>query len=207
MISSTPFLVHCPERCLLCNCPIDEKEKKAVHEAGLQTIRNNDELWSQIDERVCQEDPYRSFRVAIFRLPNEFQEALLIHKSCGITFRNKVKAKQSQSDSLRKADRDSNTETQEICTRSSSVEVIQRKRTLREKSIASICVICNTRTDKDEDAYNDGGLARCSDQRSAQKLKEKLEQQMVNESDTFYDAAKRLDIFLNGTYIHTYIHT
>ena len=199
MISSKPFLVHCPERCLLCNSPINEKEKKAVHEAGLQTIRNNAVLWSQIDERVCQEDPYRSFRGAIFRLPNEFQEALFIHQSCGITFRNKVKAKQSQSDSLRKAERERNTETQDICTGSSSVEVIQRKRLIREKSNASICVICNTKTDNDENAYNDGGLARCSEQRSAQKLKKKLEQRMANESDTFYEAAKRLDILLSGT--------
>ena len=120
-MSSTPFLVHCPERCLLCNSPINENEKKAVHKASLKTIRNNAVLWSQIDERVCQEDPNRSLRGAIFRLPNEFQEALFIHQSCGITYRNRVKAKQSQSDSLRKAERGSNTETQDICPGSSSV--------------------------------------------------------------------------------------
>ena len=123
-------------------------KKKVVHEAGLQTIRNNAVLWSQIDERVCEEDPYTSFRGAIFRLPNEFQEALLIHQSCGITFRNKVKAKQNQSESLRKAERGSNTETQDICTGSSSVEVIQGNRLIREKSNASMCAICNTKTDK-----------------------------------------------------------
>ena len=92
---------------------------------------------------------------SLFLLPISFQltfEALVPRV---------VKAKQSQSDSLRKAERESNTEAQDICTGSPSVEVIQRKRLTREKSIASICIICNTKTDNDENAYNDGGLARC----------------------------------------------
>ncbi len=201
MISSKPFLVHCVDRCALCNSSIEEKEKKAVHAAGFKTMRNNAHLWSQIDERVCLEAPYKSFREAIFRLPNEFQEVLFIHKSCGITFRNKLKSKQGQSESLKKEETKSNQEAQEIFTKTfnESSEFVKRRRLMREKNIGRVCVICNTKTENDDCTYNDGGLARCSEQRSAQKLKQKLEQRMADESDTFYEAAKRLDIFLNAT--------
>ena len=55
-----------------------------------------------MDAGVCQEAPYKSFRDIMVRLPNELQEVLFIHKSCGITYGNKVKAKQRQSENLRK---------------------------------------------------------------------------------------------------------
>ena len=69
---------------------MDVKEKKAVDKTGLQTIRANALLWSQMDAGVCQEAPHKSFRDVMVRLPKELQEVLFIHKSCGITFGNKV---------------------------------------------------------------------------------------------------------------------
>ena len=101
MISSSPFLTQQSEiRCILCDCTLEKKDMKQVHLAGFQGIRNNAELWSQLDERVCMESPYRSFREVVIRLPTEFKDPLSIHKSCGITFRNRLKSKQEQSRKL-----------------------------------------------------------------------------------------------------------
>eukprot|EP00794_Sanderia_malayensis_P002129 gene2130-2416_t len=154
MISSSPFLTQKSERrCILCDCTLEKKDMKLVHLTGFQGIRNNAELWSQLDERVCMESPYRSFREVVIRLPTEFNDPLFIHKSCGITFRNRLKSKQEQSQKLQ-----DETDETDIEKSNERNDVEARKRILREKEAKRICFICNKKSECDEKPYNDGGL-------------------------------------------------
>eukprot|EP00794_Sanderia_malayensis_P016352 gene16352-17996_t len=195
MISSSPFLTQKSERrCILCDCTLEKKDMKLVHLTGFQGIKNNAELWSQLDERVCMESPYRSFREVVIRLPTEFNDPLFIHKSCGITFRNRLKSKQEQSQKLQ--DEMDETDIEKSNERN---DVEARKRILREKEAKRICFICNKKSECDEKPYNDGGLARCCQLSSAERLTEQMEKKISQEGDRYYEAAKRLDIFLNGT--------
>ena len=157
---------------------------KQVHLAGFQGIRNNAELWSQLDERVCMESPYRSFREVVMRLPTEFKDPLSIHKSCGITLRNRLKSKQEQSRKLQ-----SESDETDIEKSSERNDVEARKRILREKEAKRVCFICNKKSECDEKPYNDGGLARCCQLSSAKKLTEQMEKKLSQEGDRYHEAA------------------
>eukprot|EP00112_Aurelia_sp_Birch-Aquarium-sp1_P004506 Seg1510.10 transcript_id=Seg1510.10/GoldUCD/mRNA.D3Y31 product="hypothetical protein" protein_id=Seg1510.10/GoldUCD/D3Y31 len=195
MISSSPFLTQKSEsRCILCDCSLEKKDTRLVHLAGFQGIRNNAEIWSQLDERVCMESPYRSFREVVIRLPTEFKDPLSIHKSCAITFRNRLRSKQEQSEKLQSETNETNIEKS-----SERTDIETRKKILREKEVKRVCFICNEKSECDEKPYNDGGLARCCQLSSAKKLTEQMEKKISQGCDRYQEAAKRLDIFLNGT--------
>lgn len=199
-MSSSPFLTQHSKRCPLCNCALAEKEKKSVNEVGFDSIRATAELWSQIDERVCKDNPYRSFREVCLRLPNEFDGTFYIHKSCAITFRNKIKIKQAQSKKLKEQFHQCDDHiTVDIGESVQSTSEECRKRLLREKSIKRLCFVCNIKTSADDETYNHGGLARCSEQTAADRLKHYLAQRIEDESDSYHEAAKRLDIYLSGS--------
>ena len=189
-------------RCILCDLLIDDKDKKAIQSIAFDTIQKNARLWSKIDKRVCIEQPYKAFREASLRLPQCFTETLYTHKGCAVSFRSRLKTKQLQSAKLEENDAlcDDQESRKSYSDDESLVSTSRKKRTklLREKRTEKSCLICNERSSDDALPYNDGGLARCSEEKAALKLKTLVTKKMLDEQDRHYEAAKRIDILLNG---------
>ena len=189
-------------RCILCDLLIDDKDKKAIQSIAFDPIQKNARLWSKIDKRVCIEQPYKAFREASLRLPQCFTETLYTHKGCIVSFRSRLKTKQLQSAKLEENDAlcDDQESRKSYSDDESLVSTSRKKRTklLREKRTEKSCLICNERSNDDALPYKDGGLARCSEEKAALKLKTLVAKKLLDEQDRHYEAAKRIDILLNG---------
>ncbi len=201
-MSANPYLkTHDPYRCILCNLFVEDKDKKAIQSVAFDTIQKNAALWSKIDKRVCNEQPSKAFREASLRLPQSFTETLYTHKGCAVSFRSRLKTKELQSTKLEESDAtydDQDSRKSGSDDESFSTSGKKRTKILREKRTEKSCLICNERSSDDALPYNDGGLARCSEEKAALKLKTLVARKLLDEQDRHYEAAKRIDILLNG---------
>lgn len=188
-------------RCLLCDLFINDKDKIAVKSDAFKSIQRNASLWSKLDQRVCDQQPYKSFHEVSLRLPKTFTETLHIHKDCAVSFRSRLKRKQKQAKKLTEIDRMC-TEQGETdggeCSISLPSPTLKRFKLSQDKKSEKTCLICNQSTSDDAQPYNNGGLARCSEKTSALKLKASVARRLVDEEDHYYEAAKRIDILLHG---------
>ncbi len=189
-------------RCILCDLFIASKVKKAIQAAAFDSIQRNADLWSKIDKRVCVEQPYKAFREALSRLPQRFTDTLYSHKGCAVSFRSRLKTKELQSARLKNSDGTNDDEEAHTsdCVDESSLPNSGKKRAKisREKRTEKSCSICNERLSDDALPYNDGGLARCSEEKAALKLKRIVSKKLLDEEDRHFEAAKRIDILLHG---------
>ena len=202
-MSSNPILAtnQTVDRCLLCDESIVEKEKKAIQEKGFKTAHKTALLRSALDKRVCIEQPYKAFREAQLRMPNAFTGTLYAHKSCAVSFRNRLENKQKQSDKLRELDVASNIESSASPGEGSepSATNVKKSKIQREKRIKRTCLICNIITPNDHLLGKEGGLYRCSELRSAGKISQALADKLNDESDEYHCAAKRIDLLLGAS--------
>ena len=114
-------------------------------------------------------------------------ERVYTHKDCRITFRTRIRRKEEQQN---KEDSDKSN-VQKI------PETVNR-RISRNTNLLKTCFICNERTHFDENAYNNGGIGRCSETGSKDKLINAMQEKMEDVSHTFHEAACRLKILLSG---------
>ena len=204
-MSANPFLKFDDpgsNRCILCDLLIDDKDKKAIQSVAFGTIQKNAGLWSKIDKQVCIEQPYKAFREASLRLPQSFTETLYTHKGCAVSFRSRLKTEELQSAKLEESDAisDDQESHKSYSDDESLVSTSGKKRTklLREKRTEKSCLICNELSSDDALPYNESGLARCSEEKAALKLKTLVGKKLLDEQESYYEAAKRIDILLNG---------
>ena len=78
--------------------------------------------------------------------------------------------------------------TESISRRSVSQHLIQKV----------VCFVCNEKRSSDKNSFNDGGLGRCTEDRSAHKLVTRKEEYLKDPDHRFYVAANRLQIAISG---------
>ena len=112
-----------------------------------------------------------------------------MHKDCRINFRNRINRKevqQSKSYTLKES-----TETQKETSRRLSY---RDTTTVSERK----CFVCNEQSQKDTLSYNKGGLGRCEQHHSKEKLVKAMKIKLDDESNKFHKAACRLNIMIKG---------
>ena len=102
-METTLFLspgVDTRKRCLLCNENIKDKEVISnVTEIGLKSLQTLAKRWEKLDRSSCTLPPYGEFQLTKPRLSSHHKD-MIVHKWCQITFRNRVKRKETQCSQL-----------------------------------------------------------------------------------------------------------
>eukprot|EP00794_Sanderia_malayensis_P018600 gene18600-20470_t len=180
------------DKCILCNSITDDRYVKIKND-GLTTLNQLADRWQALDDRLCTEYPYDEFKQAKNRIPSEIgTEDVVAHSTCRVTFRTRIKRKEEQNEKLEPlpvADCD----VDEATSTNPNLKISRKKG--RPKLL---CFVCNEETDYDQRQYNKGGLGRCSELLSANKLQSQMRAKLLQENDKFYEAAKRLNIILSG---------
>eukprot|EP00794_Sanderia_malayensis_P020787 gene20787-22825_t len=181
------------DKCILCNSITDDRYVKIKND-GLTTLNQLADRWQALDDRLCTEYSYDEFKQAKNRIPSEIgTEDVVAHSTCRVTFRTRIKRKEEQNEKLEPlpvADCD----VDEATSTNPNLKISSEKG--RPKML---CFVCNKETNYDKRQYNKGGLGRCSEILSANKLQSQMRAKSLQENDTFYEAAKRLNIIISGT--------
>eukprot|EP00794_Sanderia_malayensis_P008248 gene8248-9129_t len=180
------------DKCILCNSITDDRYVKIKND-GLTTLNQLADRWQALDDRLCTEYPYDEFKQAKNRIPSEIgTEDVVAHSTCRVTFRTRIKRKEEQNEKLEPlpvAD----------CDVDEATSTNPNLKISREKGRPKLlCFVCNEETNYDKRQYNKGGLGRCSEILSANKLQSQMRAKLLQENDKFYEAAKRLNIILSG---------
>ena len=162
---------------------------------GLEAFRNQAASWSQIN--IQFELKEHNFTEVLNRLNKQNdKEKVIVHTSCRVGFRNKVKTFQERYGLINLSEGSIEENTRTVSSDSPSKHAtrsaIGNVRTLEKK-----CFICNEIRTVDNEAYNGGGLARITCEDTKNRRTEKYF--IVNKESRFFQAAKRLDILLSGS--------
>ena len=117
---------------------------------------------------------------------------MIVHKRCQITFRNRLKRKETQSSQLEPSSSEYVSESSE----SDNKPCRFPRKSLQKKHI---CFICNLETSDDSKQYNNGGLGRCSEENAFIKIKSQMDLKINDKEDKYHAAAMRLNLLLSGT--------
>ena len=194
-METTPFLspgADTRKRCLLCNENIKDKEDISnVTEIGLKSLQTLAKRWEKLDRSSCTLPPYGEFQLAMPRLSSHHKD-MIVHKRCQITFRNRVKRKETQSSQLEPSSSEYVSESSE----SDNKPCRFPRKSLQKKHI---CFICKLETSDDSKQYNNGGLGRCSEENAFIKIKSQMDLKINDKEDKYHAAAMRLNLLLSGT--------
>lgn len=195
-MAAQPFLAaHSKEstKCLLCAKIIADKEmKQTIGTSGLNTIAEKAAVWAKV-QIPADDDPYQEFTFVQERIKSTTTRSFETHLSCRLMFRTHLERKQKEygvkedtgvtvADTL-----ELNDDTHE--------EKRMSGRVIKKTNV--ICFICNTKTSKDTKPYAEGGLGRCSEERSFKKLHDQMTSRNTP-GDKYEGAAKRLELLLSG---------
>ena len=183
------------EKCLLCDKAIQEKDlKQTVCSAGSETIEGKAECWSQV-QILSKDHPYHEF-VHVSKRLETAQCPINVHTKCRINFRTHLDRKVRQYGlQLEKTDGS------EAAAQGMSTESVigTKRRSNRLPSHAKfVCFICNAISEADGKPFNEGGLGRCSEERSYNKLQESMQNRTQGEDVSLDEAGERLEIMLSG---------
>lgn len=180
------------ELCVLCNSCIKANENfSKVAKDGLKRYQELAERWSRIDSSLsaCSKPPYAEFLLAAPRL-SAVNRDIIIHNSCRINFQTRLNRIEGQ---CSKRQPSGATPSSDV---TSAIPYRVRRGSLQQKQI---CFVCNTVTPNDENAYNDGGIGRCSEDNARVKLEHAIERGLKDEGHKHHAAANRLKVILGGT--------
>ena len=128
------------------------------------------------------------------------KEKIVVHSNCGTNFRTRVAIFQSRH-GLWPAEPASASEvlgTDTENTHSSPVKHTTRLKFENVRSLEKKCFVCKVKRAIDGNAYNEGGLQRCTRDDTASKLLARRNAFLYEKANRYYVAAKRLDILLSG---------
>ena len=176
------------EKCLLCDKTIQEKEpKQTVCSAGLETIKEKVERWSQV-QILSKDRPYHEFAYVSKRLETA-KCPINVHTKCRINFRTHLDRKvQQYGIQLEKRD-GSKTAAQGVSTE--SVTGTKRRSNRLPGHAKFICFICNTISEADRKPFSEGGLGKCSEERAYNKLEESMRNRIQEEDVSLDEAGER----------------
>jgi len=147
--------------CLLCNsCIMAVHDVSKVAGNGLQRYRELADNWSRIDSSLpaCSKAPHAEFLTAAQWL-SALNHDITVHNSCHINFQRRLKHFEGQC----------NQPEQPADMQSSDSEILDTETGTRPYRVCrgyiphnKVCFICNIVTPNDENAYNEGGIGRCS---------------------------------------------
>jgi len=147
-----------------------------VAENGLQRYRELADKWSRIDSSLpaCSKAPYAEFLMAAQRL-SAVNHDITVHNSCRINFQTRLKHFEGQCNKPQQP-----TDTQPSDSEILDSETGTRPYRVRRGSMPhnKVCFICNTVTPNDENAHNEGGIGRCSEDNASLRLKRAMETAM-----------------------------
>ena len=190
------------ELCLLCNsCIMAVHDVSKVAENGLQRYRELADNWSRIDSSLpaCSKASYAEFLTDAQWL-SAVNHDIAIHNSCCMNFQRRLKCFEGQ------CNKPSNPQICKVQTLKFWIRKLAPDHNrVRRGSMPhnKVCFICNTVTPNDENAYNEGGIGRCSEDNASLSLKHAMETAMNDEGHKHHAAAKRLKVILEGTHTHT----
>ena len=195
-MAAQPFLAEHSKggtKCLLCANIIADKEKKqTIGTSGLKTIEEKAALWAKV-QVPDGDEPHREFSFVQERIESSAKRSFEAHSSCRLMFRTHLERKQKEY-GIKEDTGVTVADTQEL-EDDKQEEKRMSGRVVKKTNL--ICFICNTKTSKDTKPYAEGGLGRCSEDRSFKKLHDQMASRNVP-GDKYEGAAKRLELLLSG---------
>ena len=163
---------------------------------GLEAIRNQAPK-SQVN--IPFELKEHNFTEVLNRLNKQNDtEKIIVHTSCRVSFRNNIRTFQERYGLINLSESSSEENTRTLSSDSpfkhATRSAVGIARTLEKK-----CFTCNESRTVDNEAYNNGGLAKITCEDTADKTEEQKNIFVVNKESRFFQAAKRLDILLSGS--------
>jgi hypothetical protein len=160
-MAGSPFLSTGADNrrmCILCNEYVKDKDDISnVTLAGLQSLQTLAGRWVSVDQSTCSRTPYTEFRLAANRLSCHCTN-MCVHDSCRITFRTRIKRRETQSSSPTPEPPSSKSASE-----SSDIDIAPYR--IRRGSMQKgVCFVCDLETSNDSKQYNNRGLGRCSEE-------------------------------------------
>jgi len=146
----------------------DKEQKQTIGTSGLITVREKADLWAKIPV-PDDDEPYQEFNCVQERLANISTRIFQAHPTCRLMFRTHLEKKQREygiKDNTAITDVDMPEGGDD---HDSAKQDDKRISGRIVKKTNFICFICNTKISKDTKPYADGGLGRCSEDRSFKK--------------------------------------
>ena len=184
--------------CLLCQKEIKKKEQsRKLTPSGWSKLKGEAKEWSSIDVPFSENmHVYTEVFCKICYVVDAFGT---VHNSCRFNFSTKWNTSLTKYGRVRPLDA-------EIQNPSVTLEIpcaiSPNKRVTRSSSDGSssgqVCFVCFEKKEQDDLPYAKGGLGRCSEERSGDRLFEKTTFYLNDKTNVNFDAAKRLNLMLQG---------
>ena len=194
---SEPFLS--PERkenakrCFICFRFLKNSKKcSGIGRKGLEAFRNQAASWSQINIPFELKEQNFTEKLTKFNKQN-YKERIIAHTSVVLALETKKNTFQKRYGLINLSESSSEENTRTFSSDSlfkrPTRSAVRNVRTLEKR-----CFICNEVRTVDNEAYNDGGLARITREDTADNIEERKNIFLVNKESRFFQAAKTLDI-------------
>ena len=180
------------ERCLICGHAVECKTN--FTDTSWKTLTDQAKTWSEIN--IPADDSRFSYTFVYEKIRDLKSPFGAVHETCKIDFRlrkerykNKFSIKEAISQQTSNSpDREAND-----VTRPTKIRRISNQKRSKER-----CFICEEIRECDKRPYNEGGLVRCCEKPTAERLSSKMKEYLLNPESRCYSSALRLQLILSG---------
>ena len=181
--------------CLICLASLGKEAKTSLGLDPWIKLVECAKKWQELD--IPESDPSYNFTTLYRRfanLPNPRNSNYSVHKACKL---NMTGIKLSRCAKKYKAKNEAiaidNQNTLE------NLEITPQRSSTRRSNLIKKCFVCDIVTDNDNQSFNKGGLARCSQHSALLKLEIAQAQNVKDHNDTLYPAALRYKMAISGS--------
>ncbi len=183
-------------KCLLCHGTLHEKEKThSLTDNGWEKLKELSLLWKDIDIQL--DDKYYHFRNVYQSICEEEKAFGVVHNTCRVTFRAKAQSYLKRCGNVDTAPQ-TNEHHAAMATQESSSRALLRRSNSQHLKAKTQCFICEEIRSSDTNSYFEGGLARCSQEKSRNRILERTELFLSMPEHRFNAAARRLKLLQSG---------